>query len=867
MDDQSCFVDEARRGGINRGPMLKTIRHRSQHPVGDSEVMADRSTARWACTFAVALCLVGACLGVAQAQTVTEFSVPTPNAAPWDITVGPDGNLWFTEEEANKIGRITPSGVITEFSSGITPNAAPMGIASGPDGNLWFTEPGVNRIGRITPAGVITEFSVVNTNIAGALSYITAGPDGNLWFTDANDRIGRITPSGVITEFSSGITPGASPLDIATGPDGNLWFTENRANKIGRITPNGVITEFTAGTTAYGSPYGITTGPDGNLWFTELYVFEPRSAVVRMTPVGVTTEFTADTNFNPSINLIVAGPDGNFWFTDGLGIGRITLTGVVTEFSATTVDAGPMGITTGPDGNIWYTEVNGVGNRIGRITIASAPPPPPPILPLTISLIDPVPQYVDGGGIAAPLSALASATQTVMGVSADGAAQIVVRVSGANAGDPITLTLLDANGNPTTDTCGEGYLEALPGGGSCSSAIGGSITITAENNGSGSATAFAVYHAPQDFVRPDNAVDSSARTRTVSIQVIDNGSSTTQVIQIVRPPVVLVHGLWGSAGDWHGSNGDNGVFETLQSSNLFPITFANYDAPLYLSTSVPTYPLNNNQPLLTKWNTLGFKFIAQFVLLRIRNVITNYKTVNHIAAVRADIVAHSMGGDVARTLPQVTFFLNSYNYNLGVVHKLITIGTPHQGSPLAAALLQSSNACVRQIFAANGYYAFSSVTPLPGTTTINGAVGDLEPTSSALSALHAGTPIIPTAMIGAKLSSWELVNAGNSPAGRYLRLVCGTYAGDPLALALTPSGWPGLLGASDSVVPLSSQFDGESSYAQSLPFSIPYAVHTSAMERFGFGPPGELDQASGIPSDVLQLLNTPVSNSVFETKP
>jgi streptogramin lyase len=31
------------------------------------------------------------------------------------ITTGPDGALWFTEQNASKIGRITTAGVITEF--------------------------------------------------------------------------------------------------------------------------------------------------------------------------------------------------------------------------------------------------------------------------------------------------------------------------------------------------------------------------------------------------------------------------------------------------------------------------------------------------------------------------------------------------------------------------------------------------------------------------------------------------------------------------------------------------------------------------------------------------------------------------------
>ena len=40
--------------------------------------------------------------------------------------------------------------VITEFSTGITAGAGSEGITAGPDGNLWFTEFNGNRIGRIS---------------------------------------------------------------------------------------------------------------------------------------------------------------------------------------------------------------------------------------------------------------------------------------------------------------------------------------------------------------------------------------------------------------------------------------------------------------------------------------------------------------------------------------------------------------------------------------------------------------------------------------------------------------------------------------------------------------------------------------------
>ncbi len=70
----------------------------------------------------------------ANAVTINEFTIPTANSNPIEITAGSDGNLWFTEYH-DRIGRITPAGIITEFSTGITSGSSPISITAGPDGN------------------------------------------------------------------------------------------------------------------------------------------------------------------------------------------------------------------------------------------------------------------------------------------------------------------------------------------------------------------------------------------------------------------------------------------------------------------------------------------------------------------------------------------------------------------------------------------------------------------------------------------------------------------------------------------------------------------------------------------------------------
>ena len=118
----------------------------------------------------------------------------------------------------------------------------PRQITTGPDGNLWFTEYVGNKIGRITPAGVITEFPV--PTLGGWLQGITAGSDGNLWFTeiDAN-KIGRITIEGAVTEYSTP-TANSGPEDITAGPDGNLWFTEIGRNRESRTHDSNPVTRL-----------------------------------------------------------------------------------------------------------------------------------------------------------------------------------------------------------------------------------------------------------------------------------------------------------------------------------------------------------------------------------------------------------------------------------------------------------------------------------------------------------------------------------------------------------------------------------------------------------------------------------------------
>jgi streptogramin lyase len=304
---------------------------------------------------------------LAPAPTSTEFFTGiTPNSEPHGIALGPSGNLWFTQANANEIGRITPTGAVTEYS-GLTTSA--NNIVKGSDGNMWFTAATTDAIGRITGGGKIKEFQV-GTAAFGPWD-ITSGADGNLWFTLRSpdgtggyiNAIGRMTTRGAVTLFTNGLTPGDIALhDITTGPDGNVWFIEEFGNRVGRITPAGVITEFSMGISPGANLVDITAGPDRNLWFTEYGI----NSIGRITPSGVVTEFSKGISPGAGPGSIARSSNA-VWFTE-LGqskIGRIQANGSIKEFAVPStlsadIVAGP------PAGHLWITDYS--GNGIVRFT-------------------------------------------------------------------------------------------------------------------------------------------------------------------------------------------------------------------------------------------------------------------------------------------------------------------------------------------------------------------------------------------------------------------------------------------------------------------------------------------------------------------
>ena len=350
--------------------------------------------------------------------TFTSFSVPSRFYAVGGLTLGPDGNIWFTANEnatpGNQagVGYITPAGVST--LDAIPPNftftpypgipVLPTSITIGPDDALWFTE--TNQIGRISTKGKFTQFSLPNgvTPVQ-----ILSGPEKSLWWTTSTSEaagwgfssqtnIGRITTRGVVTQTPLPADVNATS-ELARSGDGSLWFIERTVSgqdKLGRIKPNGQLSTaysvFPAGATGplgsigTGSIGSIANGPDGNLWFTGSYdtnhgrtqvgVLGEVSAGGKTRLITLSTYSFGSAPPPPSPDQLITGPDGRLWFTER------SVTGTSTEIDristsgkyASPIPLGPVQVnllTKGTEGRVWFVG-SGTSQNTTNLTAVTA---------------------------------------------------------------------------------------------------------------------------------------------------------------------------------------------------------------------------------------------------------------------------------------------------------------------------------------------------------------------------------------------------------------------------------------------------------------------------------------------------------------
>ena len=526
-----------------------------------------------------------------------------------------------------------------------------------------------------------------------------------------------------------------------------------------------------------------------------------------------------------------------------------------------------------------------------------------------ITFIDPVPDLLSGLGITTAGDKLTSGGRPVKGIAADSAARVLLLIPVRNKGDVLHVSVTGAT---TPESMGGMYNLDDPGFGSN---VQPSLDVKASyKDAQGNAWAIAVYRAPSDFVDTNDSDAYTRVTRTMQFQATAGGYGVNGELTIVRPPVVLVHGLWDSPALWK-----NFLSDANKDPRFMEVDKANYSVNLngkIASDSDCVYPLCSvflATGIHQNGNQLGFVHNAPFVMKTIKTAINNLRTKdpnNPVAVAQADVVAHSMGGVVTRQAESLPEFADESSFGVGSIHKLITVGTPHLGSPFATRLLHEG--CMTFLKAMQGYIVFGErVNFIDGQPSEHGAIFDMQgsPTglapsglSEALTKLNNRTGFgVPTHLIAGSMTDANFNLQNTSGVAATLALACDTTSfqigpvpvpnpltaqmgRSPMAtLMQTYEGWQQIFGntPSDAIVSVASQLAGQTQGGTNTDTFTGY-IHSDGMVKAYDIPyihlkinvalvgPWEIDLPGGsqIPQKIIGLLQTPLSTTgVFQPIP
>jgi pimeloyl-ACP methyl ester carboxylesterase len=523
----------------------------------------------------------------------------------------------------------------------------------------------------------------------------------------------------------------------------------------------------------------------------------------------------------------------------------------------------------------------------------------------------------------------------VVGIAADGVARTVIGIPTLKVSDDVKVEICASKEDASKEgakTCGTLNAEEY----GLLANIGDIQTDLTKTNkplqpinsaavpGATDPYAFVVYRAPLDFTRravggaaalvdPScptgyNQEDCKAPSRSIFLRITyANGAHPPPYeIKVVRPPVVLVHGYASDACSWS-------TFTPLVgSTSIFSTTLIDYSGPVKIVSTIPWYGTLVSSGTVPA-NTIGIEWNAHNVLPTIvsslvafrlgnpgyiaeagtTNVIPNrlnclpsdQAKTDQVAAIQVDVVGHSMGGLIAKAMLQDPSYLTQTPFRSGLMHKLITLGTPHLGSQYAMRLLDGNNECVRLAtadstnkFTSSPSLFFLSLALADSPSSVSGATADLRGNGKELDdqdwswkdhpflikirTVPTLVPSPPIALVAAIASTPQFNNIDLVQTWAYWGAAACKIKGDFLADNYSGGLWGRIFGMSpnDGFVAQSSALDGRTPGTPGTKVVVGFAHGHGTVDDIGIGAPS-LPDGGLVSAWTINLLNSSVGDS------
>ncbi len=272
------------------------------------------------------------------------------------------------------------------------------------------------------------------------------------------------------------------------------------------------------------------------------------------------------------------------------------------------------------------------------------------------------------------------------GICADGTSRFLIKLeSETEQIEGVTITLSEVEGNVSPAILGKIGMAQTTN--QYSNEANGFNNISFEANNINSDEIEFWYVAPDDFNRPSN-VDEFEDSRIVKLTFQVNYESGlfeppfSKYVEIVRPPLLLVHGLGGDPSTWDHLKSSSG--ELIKNDSRLKLAHA-----MKLD---PVGSFDQNAINLCKVDIEEHINLSKQDFMSFQDVIYRMRSMGY-ACNQVDYVGHSMGGVVGRhaegkltqEFKRTGQSSNKFgkNYEKGFINKYITLVSPHNSSIVA----------------------------------------------------------------------------------------------------------------------------------------------------------------------------------------
>jgi streptogramin lyase len=213
--------------------------------------------------------------GVFRAKSRPQDPASNSHVGPHSIQVAPDGRLWITLANGNRLAGFEPKHerwTIHRLDAGYYPHTLRFDAR----GRIWYTIAASNHVGMFDPAtGASREVRLPAAGI---------GQEVTLRMLPAILWVGRYVDIRSLAAESEQATTMPVPYGIDVAPDGSVWFSQLNQHRIGRVDPDDFSVELVE--TPFPAPRRMRFDSKGRLWipsFSESLVarFDPKTREFR----------------------------------------------------------------------------------------------------------------------------------------------------------------------------------------------------------------------------------------------------------------------------------------------------------------------------------------------------------------------------------------------------------------------------------------------------------------------------------------------------------------------------------------------------------------------------------------------------------